>query len=138
MDCLFWGSPASLWLTALLLELIYFGVYLTSRTNPLPMAGAFVIIDLFFCASLVAYAASLHWIAEFPRKIVCYCMGQALVTGFGLAVPLSLGIYRKWDPWGYFLLVWAITLVVNFVFDFLVMGLHWYRLPVMKFMTRSG
>jgi hypothetical protein len=137
MDRQFCGSLASCFLAAVTFELVYLGIYLTSRANFNAVAVGFVICDVSFCVFLFAYAMSLHINAEFPRKVVYHCMGQARIAGFGFAVHISIGIFRSWEPWGYFLLVWAVTLVVNFVFDFLWLGLYCYRILVMNFMIRS-
>jgi hypothetical protein len=137
MDRRCWGSPACFWLAALVFELIYLAIFLTCRANPLAAAGGFVVCDVLICLFLFAYAASLRYSAEFPPRVVYYCMLQSVVAGFGLGVPISIGIFRAWKPWGYFVVVWAITLVVNFVFDFLLVGMHWYRMPALQFLIRS-
>lgn len=137
MDRLFWGSPACCYLVALIFELIYLTIYLTCRANLLAAAGGFVVCDVFIGLFLIAYTRSLYFNADFPGRVVFYCIGQALVAGFGLAVPISIGIFRAWEPWGYVLLAWAVTLLVNFAFDFLLVGLHWYRMPVFQFMIRA-
>jgi hypothetical protein len=56
---------------------------------------------------------------------------------FRVCGSLSIEIFRAWEPWVYFLLVWAVSLVVNSVFDFLWLGLLFYEIPVLNFMIRS-
>jgi hypothetical protein len=137
MDRRFLGSPACFYLITLTFEIIYLAIYLGFRTSPPAVAGLFVICDVFIGVFLIAYARSLYWIADFPGRVVFYCMGQAIVSGLGFAVPISIGIFRAWEPWGYVLLAWGVTLLINFAFDFLLVGLHWYKMPVSQFTIRA-
>ena len=137
MICRFWATPACYYLIALFFELFYLTFYLIWHANPLKVSAAFIICDVGTGCFLIAYGRSLYWYAQFPGKVVFYCIGQSLSAGFGFAVPISIGIFRAWEPWGYLLIAWAGTLLVNFVFDFLWVGLHWYRIPVSQFMIRS-
>jgi hypothetical protein len=137
MTLRFLGSPASCFLASLTFEFVYLGLYLTHRANLPALAGAFIACSAWIGIFLVLYARSLYWHADFPGRVVFWLMGQAVMAGFTLAVPISIGIFRAWEPWGYLLLAWAVTLVFNFGFDILLVGLYFYRVPVMQFMVRS-
>jgi hypothetical protein len=137
MNLRFLGSPASCFFLALAFEFVYLGLYLTHRANLPALAGAFIASSIWIGIFLVLYARSLYWHADFPGRVVFWLMGQAIMAGFTLAVPISIGIFRAWEPWGYLLLAWAVTLVFNFGFDILLVGLYFYRVPVMQFMVRS-
>jgi hypothetical protein len=136
MEHPFWGSPAFFFLSAIIFELTYLAIYLTCRTDALAAAGGFVVCNLFICLSLFAYARSLYWSANFPAWFAFRCMAQAVISGLLLAIPIAIAAFEVFEPWGYFLLVWAITLLVNVAYDFCFMGLWWMRLPVGRFMTR--
>ena len=64
-------------------------------------------------------------------------MAQAVISGLLLAIPVTIAVFKMFEPWGYFLLVWAITLLVDLGYDLLFIGLWWMRLPIGRFMTRS-
>jgi hypothetical protein len=137
MEHPFWGSPAFFFLLATIFEPTYLTIYLTCFADPLAAAGGFVVCDLFICISLFAYASSLYWNTDFPAWVAFQCVGQACVSGLLLAIPVTIGVSRTWEPWGYLLWVWAITLIVDFAYDFLFTGLYVMRLPVGCFTTRS-
>ena len=137
MDRLFWGSPACFFLSAIVFELTYLTIYLTCRANMLAAAGGFMTCNLFICVSLLAYARSPYLNAEFPAWVALQCVGQAFIAGLLLAIPVTVGVFRMSEPWGYLPWVWAITLLVDFTYDFLLVGLFWIRLPVWRFTTRA-
>jgi hypothetical protein len=137
MNLRFLGSPANWFLAALTFEIIYLAAYLTHRADLPAVASSFIICDVSIGLLLIMYARSLYWHADFPGRVVFWCMGQAVMASFTFAVPISIGIFRAWEPWGSILLAWVVTLVFNFGFDFLLVGLYFYRVPVLRFMVRS-
>lgn len=120
----FCGSPASRFLVALTFTLIHITIYLTVQ-NFLASVGGLAFCDVFIVLFLLTYADSLHTNATFSRFLAYRCLGQALLSGFTLGVPIALAPYnfREWRTGMYFCVGWAIALLVCLVHDFIGVSL---------------
>lgn len=136
---LFFGSPACCYLMAVLSHLVYTIVFLTCKGNvQAPAAGGLATCLIITCASLLSYAVSLHANEVFEHAKAFLGVGVAVMVGLVLGVPIIFGITHTWEPWGYFLVVWMVALLVIIVHDFVFMGLYVDHLPVFRFTQRIG
>lgn len=135
---LFLGSPACCYLTAVVSHLAYTVIFLAFESESSAAVGGLTACLIATCVSLLSYGVALHANELYETIKCCRYVCQAVVAGLLLGLPTIYGITRTWEPWGYFVAVWMIALVVIILHDFLFMGLHVKHFPVWRFTERIG
>lgn len=120
-------------------HLVYTIIFLTCRGSiQAAAAGGLATCEIITCASLFSYAVSLHANEVYERAKAYQYVGFAVIVGLLLGLPIIYGITHAVEPWGYFLAVWMVALIVVIIHDFVFMGLFVDRLPVSRFTQRIG
>lgn len=115
-------GPALAYVLALLCGITYCAAIEIFRNNITSVSGGLAILLFCLAASLSVYGYTLHTYLGWSKTLASRCVGQALFCGVCTGMPIMLGTNDKIKRWEYSNVVWATTLIVIVLHDFLVVG----------------